>query len=324
MKIPHHLREHISPQMSREIRLATARGEVSLEPRDLVVALFILGYDKERDVALAARRRFSDLPTDTILTALEGTVDPLILRTIAVTHAVDEAVLLMIALHSDIDDKTLAMLAAKGPEGVVDIIAKNGEILRAHPSIIKALKTNPNLSKASLAKAETLLHPPEDDGGEGGGEVSRESGITDVDVDEPDEEKSTYERIKGMNVAEKVKAALLGNKEVRDMLIKANNPMISSAVLRNPRITEEELVRVANSREASDQMLRVIAGNKKYLKNYAIKLGMVTNPKTPLHYSLKFINALHAKDLKNIAKSRNVPGAIARAARRIMDRKGIS
>ncbi|NOS35271.1 MAG: hypothetical protein GQ522_01395 [Deltaproteobacteria bacterium] len=320
MKIPRHLREHISPQISREIRLATARGEVSLEPRDLVVALFILGYDKERDVASAARRRFSDLRTDTILTALEGTVDPLILRTIAVTHAVDEAVLLMIALHSDIDDKTLAMLAAKGPEGVVDIIAKNGEILRAHPSIIKALKTNPNLSKATLAKAELLIHPPEDDGGE----VSRESGITDVDVDEPDEEKSTYERIKGMNVAEKVKAALLGNKEVRDMLIKANNPMISSAVLRNPRITEEELIRVANSREASDQMLRVIAGNKKYLKNYAIKLGMVTNPKTPLHYSLKFINALHAKDLKNIAKSRNVPGAIARAARRIMDRKGIS
>jgi hypothetical protein len=108
------------------------------------------------------------------------------------------------------------------------------------------------------------------------------------------------------------------------MLIKDHNQMISSAVLRNPRITEEELIRVANSREASEQMLRVIAGNKRYLKNYAIKLGMVTNPKTPLHYSLKFINVLHAKDLKKIAKSRNVPGAIARAARRIMDRKGIS
>ncbi|MFQ5586293.1 MAG: hypothetical protein ACE5GF_05660 [Thermodesulfobacteriota bacterium] len=321
MKIPSHLKQYVSPQTSKETRLAAARGEVPLDPGDLVMALFLLGYDKESEVAAAARRSFSELPTDTLLTALDGTVDPLILRTVALTHGEDEAVLLMIALHRNTDEKTLSLLAAKGTEGVAEAIAENGEILRAHPSLIDVLKTNPHLPKEVLARVEGLLHPQEDDGE--GRESSLESGTIGGGGTKPDEEKSLYERIKGMNVAEKVKTALLGNKEARDMLIKDNNQMISSAVLRNPRITEEELIRVANSREASDQMLRIIAGNKKFLKNYMIRLALVTNPRTPLVYSLKFINSLHAKDIRNLAKSRNIPTAVATAARRIVDRKGM-
>jgi len=309
--------------MPKESRLAAANGKVSLEPRDLVIALFILGYDKAADVAAAARKSFSALPADTILKGLDGPVDPIVLRTVAMTHIENEAVLMMIALHENSDDKTLAIVAARGPDSVVDAIAHNGKLLRAHPPIVKALKGNPNLSKAALAEAELLAHSSEDDDkGEGEGDNSLESATLDREESDADENKSTYEKIKGMNVAEKVKSALMGNKEVRDILIKERNQVIAASVLRNPRITDEELIRVSKSRESSEQMLRVIAGNKKYLKNYAIKLGLVTNPKTPLHYSLKFITVLHAKDIRNIAKSRNVPGPIAAAARRIMDRKG--
>ncbi|MFQ5328556.1 MAG: hypothetical protein ACE5D4_01030 [Thermodesulfobacteriota bacterium] len=309
--------------MAKENRLATARGEVSLEPRDLVMALFILGHDKEPDVAAAARKSFSKLSADIVIIGLNGAVEPLLLKTVAMTHADDDDVLHTIALHENCDDKTLAMVAAKGPESVAAIIANNGELLRAHPSIIEALKGNPHCSKETLAEAVRLSLAGEDDGEEEGGPAdSRKPDTAEMEEPGADEDKSTYEKIKGMNVAEKVKAALLGNKEVRDILIKERNQVIATSVLRNPRITDEELIRVAKSRESSEEMLRVIAGNKKYLKNYAIKRAMVTNPKTPLHYSLKFINVLHAKDIRNIAKSRNVPGPIAAAARRIMDRQG--
>jgi len=332
MKIPSHLKQYVSSQVAKEERLAAAKGGVALPHRDLVMTLFLLGYDKEGEVAAAARKSFAGLPSETLFTALEGDVEPLLLKTVALTHGNDEALLTLIALHPDTDEKSLAMLAVKGPAPVAGAIAENRELLAAAPPLLDALRRNPHLSKETIDGAEALLNspegeersaegaqttsasPPETPGGQGG----------EQKAEKEEEEKSVFEKVKDMNVADKVKAALLGNKEMRDILIKDNNNMISANVLRNPRITDEELIRVANARESSDQMLRVISSNKKHLKNYAIRLGLATNPKTPLHYSLKFMSSLHAKDIKSIAKSKNVPSSISKAARRIMERKKIS
>ena len=48
----------------------------------------------------------------------------------------------------------------------------------------------------------------------------------------------------------------------------------------------------------------------------------MTNPKTPLSAAIKFVNYLTDRDLREIMRSRDVPGQIAMQARRILNRKG--
>jgi hypothetical protein len=49
-----------------------------------------------------------------------------------------------------------------------------------------------------------------------------------------------------------------------------------------------------------------------------VKLSLVQNPKCPVALSLRFLPLLQADDLKQLARSKNVPGAVSTAARRLM------
>jgi hypothetical protein len=51
---------------------------------------------------------------------------------------------------------------------------------------------------------------------------------------------------------------------------------------------------------------------------YQVKLNLAQNPKCPLGFSLRFLTTLHAEDLKALSKSKNVPSALAVAARKLV------
>ncbi len=138
-----------------------------------------------------------------------------------------------------------------------------------------------------------------------------------------DEEKrgSILKRLLNMTVVEKIKLALFGNREVRSILIKDPNRVVATAVLQNPRITEDEVIRIAQSRNVCDDVLRAIASSREWTRNYQVKLALVQNPKTPLSISLKFLPHLYERDLQNISKSKNIPTALSMAARKMIGEK---
>ena len=136
------------------------------------------------------------------------------------------------------------------------------------------------------------------------------------------DEQNIYKIITQLNAGQKLKLALSGNKSARDLLIKDSNKIISMAVLKNPRITEEEVQKVTLTKGTNDDMLRHIARNKEWVKSYGIRVGMLTNPKTPLTVSLKLLDTVYEKELHSIAKSKNIPNALASAARRKLEAKG--
>ena len=76
------------------------------------------------------------------------------------------------------------------------------------------------------------------------------------------------------------------------------------------------------ARNVSDEVLRIIANNREWTRNYQVKLALATNPKCPIPTSMKFLNFLQERDLRNIMKSKDVPSPIATHARRILQKKG--
>ncbi|MFP3870053.1 MAG: hypothetical protein ACLFVT_04120 [Syntrophobacteria bacterium] len=134
--------------------------------------------------------------------------------------------------------------------------------------------------------------------------------------------RSRFQEIQQLTVPEKIKLAMTGDKEARSILIKDSNKQVQEAALDNPRITEMEIVGVANSRTASDELLRKIVNNRQWMKNYQVRLGLVNNPKTPLSVALKLTGSLMTADLKRLAKSKGVSNVLATAAQRLLTRKG--
>ena len=135
---------------------------------------------------------------------------------------------------------------------------------------------------------------------------------------EPDEHESKYQQSLHMGVAEKIKAALTGDKEWRALLINDTNKLVSSAVLKNPRITEGEVLALARNRSTGDELIRLIMLNREWMKSYAIKQALVCHPRTPVGQALRFMSILSEKDLKSLAKSREVSPVLVNQARRML------
>ncbi|MBI3608946.1 MAG: hypothetical protein HY207_13380 [Nitrospirae bacterium] len=133
----------------------------------------------------------------------------------------------------------------------------------------------------------------------------------------PESELSIFQLVQRMNVAAKVKFAFRADKEGRALLLKETSRLVVMAVLNSPKITEQEIEMVAKSRNVSEEVLRVIARKREWIANYAIRLGLVGNPKTPIAIALTHMNSLKTRDLGFLAKDRGVPEAIRLAAQRL-------
>jgi hypothetical protein len=130
------------------------------------------------------------------------------------------------------------------------------------------------------------------------------------------------QRIQAMGVSEKIKLALRGNREARMHLIRDSNSLIRRFVLQNPRVGDEEIIALAKNRSADDELLRIIAQSRDWTKNYQIRHALVSNPKTPLVLALRFVSSLSERDIRALAKSKNVSSTIAAQAKRIILHKG--
>ncbi|MBI5888335.1 MAG: hypothetical protein HZB82_06465 [Deltaproteobacteria bacterium] len=139
----------------------------------------------------------------------------------------------------------------------------------------------------------------------------------------PDAKKSLniYKLAAELSFGQKIKLALTGNKSVREYFAKDANKLISTSVLKNPRITENEVMRIAGSKSSPDALLRMIAAKKDWLKNYTLKLSVIQNPKTPIAISTKLMDSLQLKDVEILSKSKGVPQALVSAAKRKLDSK---
>lgn len=125
-------------------------------------------------------------------------------------------------------------------------------------------------------------------------------------------------RIMLMKVKDRVKLAMKGDREARAILIRDSNRIVAQAVIRNPRITDQEIEAIAAMRTVNDDVLRVIASNRAWARQYPVIHNLARNPRTPLPTAMQILPRLYAKDLKALGQNRNVAEAVRRQALRIV------
>jgi hypothetical protein len=136
---------------------------------------------------------------------------------------------------------------------------------------------------------------------------------------EPDAAKreTLLQKLARMRVVERVQRALKGGREERGLLIRDPCKVVQRAVLQSPLISEQEVEGFANMASLTDETLRLIAGSRKFRKNYAITRGLTFNPKTPIEITLHFLPHMKPQDLKFLTMSKNVPETLRTAALRL-------
>ncbi|MEJ2364358.1 MAG: hypothetical protein P8075_06575 [Deltaproteobacteria bacterium] len=188
------------------------------------------------------------------------------------------------------------------------------------PLALKLITTLRDADLTNLAKSKVL---PEEVVVAAEKTIAQRAPTTPQHEKEDKRAKSRYQEIQDLAVPEKVKLAMSGDKEARSILIKDSNKQIQMAVLDSPRITEPEIVAIANSRNVGEDILRKIASNRDWMKNYQVRVGLINNPKTPLTIGLRMINTLMISDLKRLAKSKGVSSVLTAAANRFLIKKGV-
>lgn len=133
----------------------------------------------------------------------------------------------------------------------------------------------------------------------------------------PAERVSLIKRIMFMNAKDRVKLAMKGDREARSILIRDSNRVVATAVIKNPRVTDQEVENIAAMRTVADEVLRLIALNRAWARSYAIIHNLVRNPRTPLPTVISTLPRIRTKDLKHLSQNRNVSESARRQALRL-------
>ena len=311
MKIREGLLKYISPKTPKEQRMEAARvfaESAELAPNDRLTVLFVLCYDPDAEVAAAAKASLKAYPPELVLEALETRLSIDVLKRLAKMHKGDAGVLTAVLLNDGADWPFVEALAGAAPLEVITSFSKEQSVLDRHPSIIEAITKNPNATD----ELKEALSPAVPD-------ATDTAGAEETTLDADDE--ATVKKIEDMSVGEKIKLALTGDKTIRGMFITSSNKMISTAVMKNPRLTIEEVVKVANSKTTPDDIMRIISQNKEWTKNYNIRMAMVMNAKTPIQVALRMLDSLNIRDLEKVAKSRYISNVLSGGAGRMLKKK---
>ena len=142
-----------------------------------------------------------------------------------------------------------------------------------------------------------------------------EEGDEDL-LDETLDRDSVQTKISKMSFTQRLKAATKGTAEMRAILVRDTNKMIAVAVMSSPKLTDQEIETFARMGSVSDDILRIIAHNRKWMKSYKIVLGLVKNPKTPVAVSMNLLQRIQQKDLTQMAIDRNIPEPLRIAAKK--------
>jgi hypothetical protein len=324
-----------------------ARGALPLPPVELATVLFALMHDPDAEVKGVARDSLEGLPDGVSQAVLSGEVHPAILSHLARAFRDREDRIERIALNPAADDATLAFLAGLPSKRIVEIVSNNQERMLRAPEIVDALGSNPLTGRSVIERILVFIGEDVSKGAPSSGDgalsdADAEAALRAVLGDElahlarplvqegaestakalTGEVANLYALIQKMSVYQKIKLARLGNREARGLLVRDRNKVVAVAAILSPKITDNEIVAIAQSRNVGDEVLRIVAHNRQWTRSYKVKLALASNPKTPQPLAMGFVSQLHDSDMLSLMKSKDVPAVIATHARRMLTKKG--
>jgi len=331
------------------------------KPHEIVIAIAVLAERDEPSLREAARSTLAKLPAPIMTGALSADLPGSVILSLASLYATNHEVTEQLLRMPRISGEALELMASGADERAGELIATNEELMLKHPVVIEKLYMNkrvrmstadrlielcvrngielsiPAFREAALAIKNELIAEPSPEPTfddvlfrqtqEAAEQLELGDGEDTHEIDEEGEErvkakaKPVYQQLAEMTISQRIRSATLGNAAMRLLCVRDSNRLVAAAAAKSPLLKEPEAVQITASRNVSEDVLRLLAMNREFTRNYQIKLNLVMNPRTPFTFAARLVPMLRESELKMLAKSKNVTGAISSAVRQQLAKK---
>jgi hypothetical protein len=134
---------------------------------------------------------------------------------------------------------------------------------------------------------------------------------TPLPEETPKEERvPDYGKGRTLTLGERKSLARRPDRNVLERLLLDPHPDVISRLLKNPRLTEDDVVRLAARRPGLPDVLTAIARDPKWLHRARVRLTLVLNPDTPGALAAPIVGLLMRQDLRLVAEATHVPAHV--------------
>jgi len=298
---------------TRERKIAVCTGGAHLDPVDRAEILVILAGDPDEMVSEHAQSALLSQPVESLVEALKRSeAMPALFVYAAANLAGKPGVSDALIGNVNCPAKCLTSSVPHFSTGNVQHLMDSLDRVSDSNALANALLHSSQASPEHKRILQELLGPeiPLD-------ENALAEAVADAEPD-PVKRVTLLERLAKMNVSQRVQFAIKGGSEARRTLIRDSNKVVQRAVLQSPRLTDQEVEAFAAMSSLTDEILRHIANNRNFRKNYTVVRNLMNNAKTPLDVSLHMLPILNAIDLKRLTTNKNVPETLRTTAQKLM------
>ena len=115
--------------------------------------------------------------------------------------------------------------------------------------------------------------------------------------------QNIWDRVRALSQMEKILLAVKADRTERALLLQDNDPRVLLSILRNPRLTVDEVARLAKSSFLNFQIADVIIKTTQWMSSLDVRLGLIHNAKTPPAYALRILPTLPESEVRSIARA---------------------
>ena len=110
-------------------------------------------------------------------------------------------------------------------------------------------------------------------------------------------------------------------RELFEKLLLDPHPMVMRNLLINPKLTEDDVVRLATKRPARVEVLRELVQLPRWLKRSRVRQALILNPGTPLDITLPLLSVSIRAELLEVIRSTRCPAVVRVTAQELLDRR---
>jgi hypothetical protein len=294
---------------TRERKIAVCTGGAHLAPAERAEILAVLSGDADEMVAERAQDAILSQPVEAFVEALKREQALPALFSYAAKNLADKpGVCDAMVQNKNCPAEQLVPIVRHLSTLGIQALLEELERVSESPALASALEHSSSLTveqKNLLHELHSLSNP-----------IDEAALAEAAAAAEPDlaRRQTLIQRLAKMTVAQRVQFAMKGGSEGRRTLIRDNNKVVQRAVLQSPRLTDQEVEAFAAMSSLTEEILRLIANNRNFRKNYSVVRNLINNPKTPLDVTLHMLPMLNAMDLKRLTTNKNIPETLRTTA----------
>ncbi|WP_437577554.1 hypothetical protein [Sorangium sp. So ce887] len=138
----------------------------------------------------------------------------------------------------------------------------------------------------------------------------------------PDERRlATSSAGRALSLGERRALARRPTRAAFDALLRDPHPLVIRNLLANPRLTEDDVVRLAARRPASPEVMTELARHPEWPQRARVRMAIVQNPGAPPELAVPMVRLLLRPELLQLAAAADVPAVVRAAARELLERR---